>query len=131
MLRVAARHADIVSLVSFTSGTELTATNLSHWSWDGLRNRIELVRGAIADTAMPEVHLLVQFAAVTNDRRGAVARWLGEDPSDGYLDSPFLIVGTQDEIKAQLRKVAGFGVRCVTVFEECVEALLPFASARD
>ena len=80
---------------------------------------------------MPEIHLLVQFAAVTNDRRRAVARWLGEDLSDGYLDSPFLFVGTHEQIKGQLAKVTEFGGRCVTVFEECVEALLPFASARD
>lgn len=130
VLRVAARHADIVSLVGFTSETELTATSLSHRSWDGLRNRIELIRGAIGDT-MPEIHLLLQFAAVTKDPRDAVARWLGEETPDGYLDTPFLLVGTADQISGQLAKLAEMGVRCLTVFEESAEALLPFVSARE
>lgn len=130
VLRVAARHADIVSLIGFTSGTELTATNLSHWSWEGLRNRIALIRGATRDTAMPEIHILVQFAAITNDPRDAVARWLGEDTSDGYLDSPFLLVGTQDQVRGQLAKLGELGVRCLTVFEESAGALLPLVRAR-
>ncbi len=46
VLRVAGRHADVASIVGFTSGTGQTHSNLSHWSWEGLRDRIEVVRRA-------------------------------------------------------------------------------------
>ena len=44
---------------------------------------------------------------------------------------PFLLVGTADQISAQLAKLAEMGVRCLTVFEESADALLPFVSARE
>jgi probable F420-dependent oxidoreductase len=118
VLRVAARRADIVSLVGFTSGTEQVATNLSHWSWEGLRNRVDFVRGAAGDRAMPQIHLLVQFVAVTDEPHAAVARWLGEEPPSGYLETPFLLVGTEEQISECLAKLTRLGVQCVTVFED-------------
>ena len=126
VLRVAARYARAVSLVGFTMGTGETDTNLSHWSWEGLRNRIEVVRHAARDRGLPEIHILVQFASVTNEPADAVARWLGEEPPDGYLDTPFLLVGDEEQMGAHIARLAQLGVTSISVFEDSADAVVPF-----
>jgi probable F420-dependent oxidoreductase len=122
VLHVAATYADIVSLVGFTSGTGQTHTNRSHWSWEGLRNRIDVVRQARQSGSLPEVHVLIQFASVTNDREAAVTRWHGGDVPKDYLDSPFMLVGDEGRLKEQLHRLAELNVNCVTVFDESAGA---------
>ena len=125
VLRVAGRHADVASIVGFTSGTGQTHSNLSHWSWEGLRDRIEVVRRAARDRRdPPDVHVLVQFAAVTADPAAAVTQWLGDDePPERHLDSPFVLVGDEERIDEHIAKLDQFGVTSISVFEDSADAI--------
>jgi len=125
VLRVAGRHADVVSLVGFTSGAGQTHPNLSHWSWEGLRDRIEVVRRAARDRREPpHLHVLVQFAAMTTDPAGAVTQWLGDDePPERHLDSPFVLVGDEERIDAHIAKLDQLGVTSISVFEDSADAV--------
>ena len=51
VLATAAAHADTVGLVGFTSGTGRRHTNLSHFTWAGLDERIAHVRRAAGSRA--------------------------------------------------------------------------------
>ena len=125
VLRVAGRHADVASIVGFTSGTGQTHTNLSHWSWDGLRDRIEVVRRAARGRREPpQVHVLIQFAAVSTDPVAAVTQWLGDDePPELHLDSPFVLVGDQERVEAHIAKLDQLGVTSISVFEDSAGAI--------
>lgn len=125
LLRVAGRYADVVSIVGFTSGTGQTHSNLSHWSWEGLRDRIDVVRRAARDRREPpQVHILVQFAAVTSDPAAAVAHWLGADePPEPHLESPFVLVGDEERIDAHIAKLDELGVTSMSVFEDSAGAI--------
>jgi probable F420-dependent oxidoreductase len=126
VLAVAGRDADMVSLVGFTSGTGQTHTDLSHWSWDGLADRIELVRAAARGrSAPPHIHILVQFAALTTDPLTAVSGWAGQDDPmpERHLDSPFILVGDEEQIAAHLGRLERLGVASITVFEHSADAV--------
>jgi probable F420-dependent oxidoreductase len=126
VLRLAGTGADIAGVVGFTSGTGQIHTDLSHWSWDGLADRIARVRGAAGDRP-PAIDLLVQHVAVTDDREGAVRDYLRGRDTDlaRHLESPFLLLGTEEEITDQLRRLATAGVDRVTVFAPAAEPLAP------
>jgi len=125
VLRVAGRHADVASIVGFTSGTGQTHSNLSHWSWEGLRDRIEVVRRAARDRPeSPHVHVLVQFVAVTTNPAAAVTQWLGDDePPEPHLDSPFVLVGDEEHLEGHIAKLDQLGVTSMSVFEDSADAI--------
>jgi probable F420-dependent oxidoreductase len=119
VLDVAGRHADMVSLVGFTSGTGQVHSDRSHWSWQGLLDRVEFVRRAARGRpTTPEVHVLIQFAELTTDTSEAVARYRGSQPPEEYLDSPFLLVGDEAHINDHLTRLSELGVTALSVFEE-------------
>jgi hypothetical protein len=120
----------MASIVGFTSGTGQTHSNLSHWSWEGLRDRIEVVRQAARDRPQPpQVHVLLQFATVTTDSAAAVAQWLGSDePPEPHLDSPFVLVGDEKRINAQIAKLDQLG--SISVFEDSADAVARIVSDR-
>lgn len=124
VMRVAGQHADVASIVGFTSGTGQTHSNLSHWSWEGLRNRIEVIRRAARDRREPpQVHVLIQFAAVTADPAAAVTQWLGDDEApELHLDSPFVLVGDEERIDAHIATLDQLGVTSMSVFEDSSDA---------
>jgi probable F420-dependent oxidoreductase len=126
VLTVAATEADVVGLVGFTSGTGQVHTDLSHWSWDGLAERLGHVRAA-ADGRTPTLDLLVQRVAVTDDRKGALADFLEAGMGEEQLDSPFLLVGDEQALVDHLARLEGMGIHGVTVFgrNDEAEALAP------
>jgi probable F420-dependent oxidoreductase len=133
VLRLAGREADAVGMVGVTSGTTTVHTDLSHWSWDGLADRLAVARDAAAGRpALPAPDLLVQAVVVTDDRRAGAATMLdeGETDVDRHLDSPFVLVGTEAEIGAQLDRMEAMGVATVHVFERNAEAIAPVFAAR-
>src|SRR4029453_16928639 len=70
VLALAAAEADIVGLTGFTSGTGRTHTDLSHFTWTGLADRIAPVRHHAGDRfGALELSVLVQLVEVTDDRR--------------------------------------------------------------
>jgi probable F420-dependent oxidoreductase len=127
VLQVAATQADIVGLVGFTSGTGRTHTDLSHFTWDGLADRIAHVRRAAGDRfADLELSVLVQRVAITDDRPSAIAEFIGgaSIPLGVVADSPFLLAGTADLVAEQLARLRDeHGVTYVTTFEPSADAL--------
>jgi probable F420-dependent oxidoreductase len=121
LLAVAARHADIVGLVGFTSGTGQVHTDLSHFTWAGLAERIAHVRrhaGERADAI--ELNVLVQRIATTGDRRGeaeALAAQTGQ-PADLFLNSPFVMLGSPADLADHVARLREAGVTYVVAFAE-------------
>jgi probable F420-dependent oxidoreductase len=127
VLRLAAEQADIVGLTGFTSGTGRTHTDLSHFTWDGLADRIDHVRRHAGERfADLELSVLVQAVRRSDDRRAMAvefAQGMIEDVG-ALLDSPFLLLGTDDERTAQVARLRDeMGVTYVTTFEPGAEAL--------
>jgi probable F420-dependent oxidoreductase len=133
VLRIAAEHADVVGLVGFTAGTGQVHTNLSHFTWDGLAERIAHVRRCAGDRFGDiELSVLLQKVDVTDDRRAAAeafARGLDVD-LDILLDSPFALFGPATDIADQLARLRSeHGVTYVTTFEHSAEALAAAVAA--
>lgn len=118
VLGVARERADMVGIVGFTSGTERVHTDLSHWGWDGLADRL-----GRAGTAVPDA--LVQRAAVTDDPQSALADFVEAGVSEDEFDSPFLLVGAEDELVAKLARIEEAGVAGVTVFAHDADGFAP------
>lgn len=143
VLRIAARHAQIVGLAgayqvqgqppgTFRLGTAAEADERSAFA-----------RSCAGDRAGDlEWHLLVQAVIVTDDRRGAAEKLVAEFRShfealgaadesavltaDEALETPFLLIGTLDEIAAQLRRGRErWGYTYITVHEPYMRTFAP------
>jgi probable F420-dependent oxidoreductase len=127
VLTLAGHAAETAGLVGFTSGTGRVHSDLSHWGWDGLADRLARVREAAAEAdRLVEVDLLVQRARVTDDPAAALADFTEAGVDHAALDSPFLLVGTEEVLTAKLERLAAeFGVDGVTVFGPDAEGLGP------
>jgi probable F420-dependent oxidoreductase len=121
VLDLAGRVADLVGIVGFTSGTERVHTNLSHWGWDGLADRL----GRAGAPGGPTADVLVQRAAVTDDPPAALADFVEAGMSEDMFDSPFLLVGTEDELVAKLARLEEAGVGGVSVFAHDADRFAP------
>lgn len=130
VLQLAATRADIVGFAGFHQVTGTAEVALSHFTAAGLADRLAVVRRAAGDRFDDlELNLLVQVVTVTDDRR-ARARSLAEHFADltvdEILDSPFLIIGTHDQIAEQLvERRERFGISYIAVFEPAHIALAP------
>jgi len=125
VLALAATDADIVGLTGFTSGTGRTHTDLSHFTWGGLADRIDHVRRHAGDRfAALELSVLVQLAEVSDDRRArADAFGEGRLETDVLLDSPFVMLGSPSGLAEHLARLQEMGVGYVTAFDTSAEAL--------
>ena len=127
MLALAARHADIVSVL----GRALPDGGLDEqdWSFARFRRKVEyLMEVAQGREDHIELHLLIQAVAVTEDRDREIERlakeW--EASPDEVADSPSVLIGSTEEIAHQVRerrRMLGFSY--FTVFEEHMEAFAP------
>lgn len=131
ILRTAARHADIIGVAgayqipgeppgTFRLGTAAEAAE-----------RVAFARRHAGDRADEiEWHLLVQAVVVTGDRRAAAENLVAEHgrgmtPGEA-LETPFLLIGTEDEIAGQLtRHRERYGFSFVTIHEPYMEAFGP------
>jgi probable F420-dependent oxidoreductase len=121
LLRLAAAEADIVGLTGFTAGTGRTHTDLSHFTWDGLADRIAHVRRHGGTGALS---VLVQHVEITGDRRAAAAAFAqGQVDVDVVADSPFVLLGSEAGVAEQLARLQAAGVSYVTAFERSAAAL--------
>ncbi len=143
VLRIAAQHAQIVGLAGAYQvkgqppGTFRLATAAE------ADERSVFAQGCAGGRAAGiEWHLLVQAVLVTDDRRGAAEELVVEhrrhfdalgvtDESavltpDAVLDTPFLLIGTPDEIAAQLRQGRErWGYSYITVHEPYIRTFAP------
>jgi probable F420-dependent oxidoreductase len=106
VLRVAARHADVVGL----SGLGRTLPDGHHhevrWSDADLQRQLRLVRQEAQRAGKaPVIEALVQSVTVTQDRASSIeeisARMPGVSAED-VARTPFLLVGTYEQMAAQL-----------------------------
>jgi probable F420-dependent oxidoreductase len=143
VLRIAGEHAQIVGVAG--------AYQVKGQPWGTLRlatageadERVKFARDC-AGTRADEVewHLLAQAVVVTDDRRGAAENLLAEHSDaaeaaratderavltvDEALETPYLLIGTADEIAAQLvRSRERWGFSYVTVHEPYMRAFAP------
>jgi probable F420-dependent oxidoreductase len=129
VLRLAARVADIVSFVGFTSGTGQVHSDLSHFTWSGLADRVALVDAAVdanGRTDPLERSILAQVVRCTDDRAGALEKVASafDEPVELLADSPFVLVGSAAELVDQIRRLRDdCGVTYVTTFEPSAESL--------
>ncbi len=106
VLRFAARNADIVGI----TGLGRTLADGHHhevdWSREAIRRTIETIRSVAADErACPEIEALVQAVVVTDDATAAAQQMTEHIPGtsvDDLLDTPFVWLGTVDEIASKL-----------------------------
>ncbi len=121
VLALAGRHADTAGLTGFTSGTGQSHSDLSHFTWAGLQDRIDHVRAAAAAGPRrdePGINILVQ-QVVVGERAPAAESFAGvtgHDPAM-LLDSPFLLLGSVAEIVGQCERLQSLGVTSVAAFD--------------
>jgi alkanesulfonate monooxygenase SsuD/methylene tetrahydromethanopterin reductase-like flavin-dependent oxidoreductase (luciferase family) len=128
ILELAVKEADIVGVVPRTraDGTPDRAA----YSWETALDRFAYVRRLLRDRDV-ELNTLVFGMTVTDDRPAAIAelatRMEGALPE--MIDrSPFFLVGSLPELRAQLLRVREtFGVSYFNVRGDHVEAFAPLA----
>jgi probable F420-dependent oxidoreductase len=119
VLALGAREADAVGLTGFTSGTGQTHSDLSHFTWDGLAERIAHVRAAAPDRSdVLELQVLVQYVA-TGDRVRSAEEASGpfRQPPELLLDSPFVMLGSVDDHAEHCARLQELGVSRLTAFD--------------
>lgn len=107
LLSLAAREADIIGFsgITFRDGGA-APPDLSAWRVAEVDKRVRLVREAAGDRFPAlELNALVQRVVVTKDRRKAAeeltSRWT-QLTTDEVLASPYVLIGTVDEIVSDL-----------------------------
>jgi hypothetical protein len=123
--RAAARHADVVGL----SGLGRTLADGHHhqvrWSGSDLRRQLRLVgqEAELAGTA-PVIEALVQEVTVTGDRAAGIQEIAGRIPGASAADiasTPFLLIGSYEQMAAQLLAQAGeYGITRYVVREPAI-----------
>lgn len=129
----AARHADIVGLTML--GVTLPDGNAHavRWEPDRLDATVAWITECAGERAATvELNALVQAVVVTDDRRAAAERIAAETPGlevDHALSTPFLAIGTHDEIAEHLLAcrqrwgISYFVVRDVDAFAPVIDRL--------
>lgn len=119
ILEVAARHADIVGFTGFGHAPGAPAPTLSHMTSAGLADRVAHVASF---GRAPELQALIQRVVVTDDRDRAAEEisaevTIGAGGAAAIIESPFLLVGSVDQICDELReRRASLGLSYFTVF---------------
>ena len=131
---MAAREADFVGFSGITFARGGTAPDLAGFRAAAVDDRVRLVREVAGARLQDlELNVLVQRVVRTEDRRGAAAelgqRWPSALSTDDILASPFVLLGSIEEIAAQLiahRRRWGFSY--YIVFDDVVDAFAPIVA---
>jgi probable F420-dependent oxidoreductase len=127
----AAGHADVVGLTMVGRTLEDGQRHEVRWAPERLDATIAHIREAAAGRQV-EINALVQMVVVTDDRRAAAEDVCKEVPSlsvEDALATPFLALGTHDEIADQCRAarerwgITYFTVRSIEDFAPVIERL--------
>jgi probable F420-dependent oxidoreductase len=130
LLRLAAAEADIVGLPGITFARGGVELELSGFRAGAADERVRLVRDAAgARFDQLELNVLVQRVIATENRRGVaedLARRWPALTADDILESPFVLLGSVDEIVAQLiARRLRWGVSYYVVFESVIDTFAP------
>ncbi|MFE9250587.1 LLM class F420-dependent oxidoreductase [Streptomyces sp. NPDC007088] len=127
VLRLAARHADIVAFSGGRTTPEGTPQPLTA---DQLEERVAVYQRVAAERPRPaELNLLLQSVVVTEDRERTAEEWRAHMPhlsAEELLEVPILAFGTVEEIADRLqahRKRYGFSY--FTVLDPFMETFAP------
>lgn len=132
LLRAAARRADVVALAGLGRTGPDGHQHEVRWSAADLRGQLDLIRAEAgrADRGVsrtPGLEALVQVVTVTDDRDAALAEVGAEIPSASATDlagTPFLLIGSYEQMAAQLRRQAAeLGITSYVVREPAVPHL--------
>ncbi|CAL9584763.1 Alkanesulfonate monooxygenase [Streptomyces sp. enrichment culture] len=134
MLRLAAEHADIAAFTGARAVPGSTAGHPAPITAGELDERVGRYRELAAGRAQPaELNLLVQQVLVTEDREATVRPLLDAAPhltAAQVLELPILLVGTVEQITAQVRaQRERYGFTYLTVLEPFMEAFAPVMAA--
>jgi probable F420-dependent oxidoreductase len=128
ILRLAATRADIVALSGLGRTLPDGHRHDVRWSSEDLRAQVSLVREASERSGTgPAIEALVQVVRVSEHRPRALAELsdqLHGVSTDVLADTPFVLVGTVQEMAAQLvRQAERFGITRYVVREPAVQAV--------
>lgn len=128
MLRLAARHADVMAF----SGGRFTGEAVTVLTAAEVAARVEAYRGFEREAGREtpaELNLLIQRVIVTEDRPAAAAGFLPLAPyltEEQVLDLPILAIGTVREIADRVLALRErFGFSYLTVLDDAMEAFGP------
>lgn len=124
----AARHADIIGLTMLGRTLEDGQRHEVRWQADRLDRTVDHIREQAGERwPRLELNALVQRVVVTNDRQGAIRALLQQVGSlsfDDAMSTPFLAIGTHDEIADHLARCRErWGITYVSVRD--LEAFAP------
>lgn len=127
----AAQHADIIGLMMLGRTLEDGQSHEVRWEADRLDRTVAYIRERAAGRDV-ELNALVQVVQVTDDRDAAIRELLAEIPTlpfDDAASTPFLAIGTHDEIAAHVQRcrerwgISYFSVRTIDDFQPVIERL--------
>ena len=129
VLTLAAEQAEIVGFTGFGQ-TRSERVVLSGFTGAATSQRIAWVREAAGERFdRLELNALLQAVAVTEHRESVAAAQAERLPGltpDEILESPYLLIGTVDEMVETLRqRRQRFGISYYVVFEAAIEAFAP------
>jgi probable F420-dependent oxidoreductase len=127
VLRVAARHADIVGITGLGRTLADGHRHDVDWSTAGVRRIVELVDGSVTgEGRRPQIEVLVQHVEITDDCRRAAQRLADHVPGasvEDLLMAPFVWIGTVEAIRDSLQRHAReLGIRRYVVRAPAVDA---------
>jgi probable F420-dependent oxidoreductase len=143
VLRIAGRHAQIIGVPGTYQVRGQPPGTFRLASATDLDERVAFAAACAGNRADEiEWHLLVQAVVITDDRRAAAEALVADHRREfeelgvtderanltvpETLESPFLLIGTPDEIAAQLRRSRErWGYSYITVHEPYMRALAP------
>lgn len=126
LLRVAAARADVVGLSGLGRTLPDGHRHEVRWSRADLDDQLSLIRHeSVRAGTTPEVEALVQVVSVADDREQALAdlrEHLPDGSPDDLAETPFVLVGTVEEMAEQLlRQAQQLGISRYLVRESAVE----------
>ncbi|MFE9762955.1 LLM class F420-dependent oxidoreductase [Streptomyces sp. NPDC005808] len=127
ILRLTAEHADIAAFTGARSVPGDTTGTLAAITAEELDERVAEYRRLAAGRKEPaELNVLIQMVVVTDDREAAVRELLPQLPHltvEQALDLPILLIGTPEQLSAQVRaQRERYGFSYLTVLEPYMEA---------
>ncbi|WP_063008098.1 TIGR03621 family F420-dependent LLM class oxidoreductase [Nocardia kruczakiae] len=127
MLRLAARHADIIAFTGGESVPGATDGSIRLSRAETVDERVAAARRFVTEYDRdPEFNILVQQVVETHDRRAAateIAAQMDHLSVAEVLDAPTLLIGTPAEMADQVReRRERYGFSYVTVLEPAMEA---------
>jgi len=130
VLRAAAARADVVGLSGLGRTLADGHRHEVRWSERRLEAQLRTVRDEAGRVGTsPAVEVLVQRVIATDDRAGAIEELrarLPDTPAQELAATPFLLIGTPEEMAAQLRRQADrYGITRYVVREPAIDHLEP------